>query len=332
MSKRKATKVFKKKLAGCQAKPDSHGKLFSSEELDVSSILKVPGTGKTEETNDLYDHPLHSTALSVYEEEEKADNGNDQYSTLNESTSNFSGPVSPKKNAKKRKPHILKTMRTEDTEEASIKNVIPKKKTQSHVKNVLPERETHCPVSKKVPKQPTKVTRHVTNEKVVLKELEKITAEFKKEVEQEKHKKVIDKFHTRLKDELTDISADAEKLKNTKLKQTKMVRKTNKKRKHLIEIKEELFRKEPELKKLKNEYSKLQEKISCLRNAAQFIKDLKSLQQMKDEKENSQKKLVYGISSLPALLMESRRILGAESHLQNINTKLQESLELQKTK
>lgn len=38
----------------------------------------------------------------MYEEEEKADNGNDQYSTLSESTSNFSGPESPKKNAKKR--------------------------------------------------------------------------------------------------------------------------------------------------------------------------------------------------------------------------------------
>ncbi|KAK9398955.1 centromere protein U [Crotalus adamanteus] len=329
MSKRKATKVFKKKLAGYQAKPDSQGKLFSSEEPDVSSILKIPRTGQTEETDDLFDHPLHSTALSVYEEEEEANNGNDQYSTLNESDSNFSDPESPKKNAKKRKTHILKTMvRTEDSEEeSSVKNMIPKKKTQSHVnKNVLPEGETHCPVSKKVPKQPTKVTRHVTKEKVVLKELEKITTEFKKEVKQEKYKNVIDKFHTRLKDELNDISADAEKLKNTKLKQTKMVRKTNKKRKRLIEIKGDLFRNELELKKLKKEYSKLQEKMSCLRNAVQFIKDLKSLQQMKNEKENSQEKLVYGISSLPALLMESRRILGAESHLQNINTKLQESL------
>ncbi|XP_060542759.1 centromere protein U [Pantherophis guttatus] len=334
MSKRKATKNFKKKLAGCQAKQASHGKLFSSEEPDISRILKIPGTGLTEETDDLFDHPLHSTALSVYEEGEEADNGNDQYLTINESTSSSFDPEPPKKNTKKRKANTLKTIvRTEDSEEEpSVKNMIPKKKTQSDVnKNVLPEKETNCPVSKKVPKQPTKVTRCVTKEKVVLKEFEKITTEYKEEVEQEKYKNVIDKFHARLKDQFTDISADAEKLKNTKLNQTKIIRKTNKTRQRLIEIKGELFRNEPELKKLKKEHSKLKEKISCLKNAVQFIKDLKSLQQMKNEKENLQEKLRYSISSLPALLMESRRILGAESHLQNINTKLQESLELQKT-
>ncbi|XP_026522948.1 centromere protein U [Notechis scutatus] len=333
MSKRKATKHFKKKLAGYQAKVDSHGKLFSSEEPDVSSILKISGTGQTEETDDLFDHPLHSTALSVYEEGEEVDNGNDQYSAIIESTSSFSDPETPKKNTKKRKTHILKKIVTsEDSEEeSSVKDTIPKKKTQSHVnENVLPERETNCPVSKKIPKQPTKVTGRATKGKVVLKELGKVTAEYKEEVEH-KYKNVIDKFHARLKDQFTDISADTEKLKSTKLKQTKMVRKTNKTRQRLIEIKGELFRNEPELKKLKKEHSKLKEKISSLKNAVQFIKDLKSLQQMKDEKENSQEKLGYGISSLPALLMESQRILGAESHLQNINTKLQKSLELQKT-
>ncbi|XP_032080609.1 centromere protein U [Thamnophis elegans] len=330
MSKRKATKNFKKKLAGYEAKQDFHGKLFSSEEPDVSSILKIPGTGQTDETDDLCDHPLHSTALSVYEEGEDADNGNDQYSKINESTGSFSDP---EKNTKKRKTHTMKTIvRTEDSEEeSSVKNTIPKKKPKSRVKNnALPERETNHPVSKKVPKKPTKVTRHVTKENIVLKELEKITTDYKEEVEQEKYKNVIDKFHARLKDQFTEFSADAEKVKNTKLKQAKMVRKTNKARQRLIEIKGEIFRNEPELKKLNKEHSKLKEKISCLKNAVQFIKDLKSLQQM-DEKEHSQEKLGYGISSLPALLMESRRILGAESHLKNINTKLQESLELQKT-
>ncbi|KAG8134715.1 hypothetical protein E2320_007815 [Naja naja] len=316
MSKKKARKNFKKKLAP-----------------DVSSILKIPGIGQAEEIDDLVDHPLHSTALSVYEEGEEADNGSDQYSTINESTSSFSNPETPKKNTKKRKTRLLKTIviNEDSEEESSVKDTIPKKKTRSHVnENVLPERETNRPVSKKIPKQTTKVTRRVTKEKVVLKELEKITTEYKEEVEQKKYKDVIDKFHARLKDQFTDISADAEKLKSTKLKQAKMVRKTNKTRQRLIEIKGELFRNEPELKKLKKEHSKLKEKISSLKNAVQFIKDLKSLQQMKDEKENSQEKLGYGISSLPALLMESQKILGAESHLQNINTKLQESLELQK--
>ncbi|XP_063166891.1 centromere protein U [Candoia aspera] len=332
MPKRKAKTDFKKK--GHQAKLDPHSKLLSPEEPDVSSILKIPGTGQTEETDDLFDHPLHSTAVSAYEEVEGAGNGNDHYSTLDESTSSLSDSEPPKKNTKKRKSHhTLKTIvRIEDSEEeSSVKDKIPKKKAQSHVnKNVLPERETDCPVSKKVSKRPKKGTRRLTKQKVVLNELEKITAEYKQEVKLEKYRKVIDKFHTGFKDQLTNTTADAEKLKNIKLKQIKMVRKTNKKRRRLIEIKDELLRNEPELKKLKKEYSKLKEKISCLRNAVQFIKDLKSLQQMNDEKENSQEKLVYGISSLPALLMDSRRILRAESHLQNINKKLQESLGLQK--
>ncbi|XP_070613620.1 centromere protein U [Erythrolamprus reginae] len=329
MSKRKAAKNFKKKLAGHQAKQYFHGKLFSSGEPDVSSILNIPGTGHIEETDDLFDYPLHSTAVTEFEELEEADNGNN--STINESTSSFSDTDSPKKITKKRKTHTLKTKIEESEEESSVKNVVPKKKTQSHVnKNVLPERKTNCPVSKKVPKQPRKVTRHVTKERVVLKVLEKITMEYKEEVEQKKYKNVIDKFHASFKDQFNDISADAEKLKNTKLKQTEMVRKTNKEREHLIKIKGKLFRNESELEKLKKEHSKLKEKISCLKNAVQFLKDLKNLQQIKNEEEKPQEKIGYGISSLPALLMESRRILGAESHLQNINTKLQKSLELQK--
>ncbi|KAM6441245.1 centromere protein U isoform 1-T3 [Liasis olivaceus] len=334
MPKRKAKKGFKNKLAGHQAKLDPHGKLLSPDEPDVSSILKIPGTGQTEETDDLFDHPLHSTAVSVYEEVEGAGNGNDQYSTLDEFSSSSSDSEPPKKNTTKRKSHhTLKTIvRTEDSEEeSSVKNKIPKKKARSYVNknDVLPERETDCQVSKKVSKQPKKGTRCATKQEVVLNELEKIIAEYRQEVKLEEYRKVIDTFHTRFKDQLTYTTADAEKLKNMKLKQIKMVRMTNKKRRRLIEIKEDLRRTEPELTKLKKEYSKLKEKISCLRNAVQFIKDLKSLQQMNDEKENPQEKLVYGISSLPALLMDSRRILRAENHFQNINTKLQESLGLQ---
>lgn len=40
----------------------------------------------------------------------------------------------------------------------------------------------------------------------------------------------------------------------------------------------------------------------------------------------------YGVSSLPALLIESRRILRAEKHFQKINKSLQQALDLQRQK
>ncbi|XP_062991319.1 centromere protein U [Elgaria multicarinata webbii] len=386
MPKRKARRDSREKLGRHQAKLHLHSKLPSSEEPDVSSILKVPGTGQTEEPDDLFDHPLHSTAVSAYEEEEE-EMDKDQCSEPDGSTSNSADSEPAKKITVKSKNHPTRKSRVgiEDSEEEpvkenmrstevtpsaeecklpsalSLRNSSPESrisdrftdfvtnlsaskmsrraKSYKKKKASSPEIETDyadsCddPHLVKVwdPKGLKKVASHVTQLDVILDEFEKITTKYKQGVKLKICRKAIDNFYIGFRDQLTKNITDAEELKNIKLKNAKMVKATNKKRQRLIEVKEELIRTEPQLKKLEREYAELKGKISSVRNAVQLVTDLKDLQQKHvNERKESSQKIVYGVSSLPALLVESRRILGAEGHFRNINTKLQQSLDLQK--
>ncbi|KAH0616135.1 hypothetical protein JD844_027027 [Phrynosoma platyrhinos] len=177
-----------------------------------------------------------------------------------------------------------------------------------------------------------KGARRITENDVILNEFEKVTAKYKEGVELKICREAIDNFSNGFRDHLINTISGAEELKNTKLKNMKMVRETNKKRQRLIEVKEELIRTEPQLKKLQREHAELKEKLSSLRNAVKLVTDLKDLQRkyVNERKENPQENVVYGISSFPALLVESQRILRAEGHFRNINTKLQQALNVQK--
>ncbi|XP_061439834.1 centromere protein U isoform X3 [Rhineura floridana] len=326
-----------KKMPKRKTRRDSGEKLG---EPDVSSILKVPRTEPAEDPDELFDEPLreplHSTAVSAYEEE-------DQYSDGSTSSSSNSEPK--KKNTiGSKNQHILKSRaEREDSEVEPLKeNMMPKKSAKPQVKQKeasSPEMEIDYPDSDAEPhlikvwgtKGVKKVARRVTELDVIVDEFEKVTAKCKEEVELKTCRKAIDKFYIGFRDQLTNNVANAEELKKTKLKNVQMVRATNKKRQRLIELKEELIKTEPQLKKLEREYAELKGKISSLRNAVQLVTNLKELQQkyVNIRKENPQEKVVYGVSSLPALLMESRRILRAESHFQNINSKLQHILDSQ---
>ncbi|KAF7238031.1 Centromere protein U [Varanus komodoensis] len=310
-------------------------------EPDVSYILKIPETGQSEEPDDLFDHPLHSTAVSSYEEEEV---DKDPCSEPDGTTSHSCESEPAKKNTleSKNQPALKSRMELEDSEEEPVKeNMLPRKRAKAFVKQMgsSPEMETDYldsdddPNLIKVwdPKGRKKVASHVTELDVILDEFEKITAKYKHGVQPKICRKAIDSFYTGFRNQLTNTATNAEELKKTKLKNTKMIRATNKKRQRLIEVKEELIRTEPQLKKLEKEYEELKGKISALENAVQLVTDLKELQQKygSDRKEKSQK-IEYGVSSLPALLVESRRILGAEGHFRNISAKIQQSLDLQK--
>ncbi|XP_053113864.1 centromere protein U isoform X2 [Hemicordylus capensis] len=377
----------RQKLGGCHAMLHPCGKLLSPEEPDVSSILKIPGSGQSDEPDELFDHPLHSTAVSAYEEVEK-----DNYSEPDGSTSNSSDSEPGKNTIGSKNQHALKlTVENEDSEELPMKenmrarestprvassrppsalplrnsssacrtsdrikdlvknmntDKMPRTRSKSHVLQQevsspiteidYPESDDGDPHSVKVwgHKGLKKVASHVTESDVILDEFEKITTKYKQGVELKICKKAINSFYIGFRDQLINTVADAEELKNTKLKNVKMVRATNKKRQRLLEVKEELIRTEPHLKKLKREYAELKERISCLKNAVRLVTDVNNLQQkyINNKRENPQEKVVYGISSLPALLIESRRIVGAENDFQNINSKLQQILDLHEEK
>uniref|UniRef100_A0A8C0GRA1 Centromere protein U n=1 Tax=Chelonoidis abingdonii TaxID=106734 RepID=A0A8C0GRA1_CHEAB len=156
------------------------------------------------------------------------------------------------------------------------------------------------------PKGLKRFSQDITELDVVLVESEKITADYKQRVESRICREAIAVFYSGFKEQLTNTVS--------------------------IVVNIKTFVTGPQLKQLQREYAELQERESSLRNATQFLTDLKEVQQqyINCREDHPQEKVVYGTSSIPALLVESQRILRAESHFQNISTRLQEFLNLQK--
>ncbi|XP_050801329.1 centromere protein U isoform X3 [Gopherus flavomarginatus] len=194
-------------------------------------------------------------------------------------------------------------------------HVKPKKSSQ---KSALEPSADDSPFSIQIwcPKGLRRFSQDITELDVVLAENEKITADYKQRVESRICREAIAVFYSGFKEQLTNT----------------VITDINKKRRRLLEVREELIRTGPQLKQLQREYAELQERESSLRNATQFLTDLKEMQQqyINCREDHPQEKEVYGTSSIPALLVESQRILRAESHFQNISTRLQEFLNLQK--
>ncbi|NXA41278.1 CENPU protein, partial [Eudromia elegans] len=184
------------------------------------------------------------------------------------------------------------------------------------------------------PKGMKRFSKDITELDVVLAGFEKIVADYRQRVDSSTCRKAIDGFCSGFKDQITDLITEVQKLKNVKRKNAKVITDIKKKRQRLLQISEELMGTEQQLKQLQREYAELQEREASLRHATQFLIDLKELQQdcLDYREENPKEKVVYGVSSLPALLVESRRILSAERHFKNINARLQEALDVQREK
>ncbi|XP_072371973.1 uncharacterized protein cenpu isoform X1 [Scyliorhinus torazame] len=187
------------------------------------------------------------------------------------------------------------------------------------------------PSSAKVsrPEGKKRLTKIVTDLDVVLCEFEEIVTEYKMSVESDVCRKVIDRFFTDLKEEVTETIGQMQDLKNLKRESAKVMTTFNKTRKHFLIAQKELNEQETQLKHLQKEYSELRQKKSDLLLATQFLSGFKQLQTqyIEHRSKNSGEKQTYNISSFPALLLEARGILGAEKQLQIINTKLQQSLD-----
>ncbi|KFV63235.1 Centromere protein U, partial [Dryobates pubescens] len=311
------------------------------EEPDVSTILKVAEAGQLEELGDSFDHPLHSTAVDAYGEEHSD----------SESLGRASAPLrkraerSKKMRCSKIPDGDVQKINTSGPEDTPTKeNVVQKKAlntTQVQVKKKRTSESTsdpsvESPLSVQVwcPKELKRSSRDITELDVVLTEFERIAENYRQSIESSICRKAVSDFCSALKDQITDRIMEAQELKNMKKKNAKVIAEIKKKRQQLFQLRENLIGAEPQLVQLQREYAELQERKSSLRQATELVTDLKELQHdcLDYREENPKAKVVYGTSSLPALLVESRRILGAERHFQNINMKLEEALAVQRGK
>ncbi|NWX56951.1 CENPU protein, partial [Promerops cafer] len=307
------------------------------EEPDVSRILKVAETNQLEELEDSFDHPLHSTAVDAYGEEH----------SQNEALSHVSAPQRQNTDRRK-KPHHSKPsnddvqkFNTADPGEEPLKETVKtlnttqfqaKKKQPSEENTSDPSVDSPPSVQVWCPKELKRSPRDITELDVVLTEVEKIAANYRQSIESNICRKAINDFSSAFKDQITDLIAGVQELKNMKKKNAKAITNIKKKRQRLVQVREELIGSEPQLTQLQREYAEVQERKSSLRQTIELMTDLKELQQdcLDYREENPKEKVVYGTSSLPALLVESRRILGAERHFETINMKLEEALAVQK--
>ncbi|NXT54724.1 CENPU protein, partial [Pluvianellus socialis] len=309
------------------------------EEPDVSRILKVAEANQLEEPDDSFDHPLHSTAVDAYGEEH----------SQNESLERVSAPQ--RKNMdRSKKPHRSKTSsgdvwkfsapdpedepRNENVKGLNTTPFQAKKKRPSENSTSDPSVDSPCSIQVWCPKELKRSPRDITELDVVLAEFERIAANYRQSIESNVCRKAVNSFCSAFKDQITDLIAGVQEFKNTKKKNAKVITDIKKKRQRLLQLREELIGAEPQLTQLQREYAEVQERKSSLKQATELLTDLKELQQdcLDYIEENPKEKVVYGASSLPALLVESRRILGAERHFQNINMKLEEALAVQRGK
>ncbi|XP_063258206.1 centromere protein U isoform X2 [Prinia subflava] len=331
------------KLEEHKANSNPRWKSLPLEEPDVSRILKLAETNHLEELEDSFDHPLHSTAVDAYGEEH----------SQNEALSHVSAPQRQNRRSGGKKPKFKKPRHskpsdgdvqksnTADAGEEPLKETVntlnttqfqAKKKRPSEENTSEPPVDSPQSVQIWCPKELKRTARDITELDVVLAEVEKIAANYRESIESNICRKAINDFSSAFKDQITDLIAGVQELKNMKEKNAKAITNIKKKRQQLVQVREELTGAELQLTQLQKEYAELQERKSSLRQAVELITDLKELQQdcLDYREENPKPKVVYGTSSLPALLVESRRILGAERHFESINMKLEEALAVQK--
>lgn len=323
------------KLQGHKANSNLRQKSLPLQEPDVSRILKVAETNQLEELNDSFDHPLHSTAVDAYGEEH----------SQNEAPGHSSAPQRQNADRSKKPRHskpssgdVQKSNRADAGEEPlkeTVENTTQhqaKKKRPSEESTSDPSVDSLHSVQIWCPKELKRSPRDITELDVVLAEVEKIAANYKQSIESNICRKAINDFSSAFKDQITDLIAGLQEIMNMKKKNAKAITNLKKKRQELVQLREEIMGAKPQLTQLEREYAEAQERKSSLRQTMELITNLKELQLecLDYREENPEEKVVYGTSSLPALLVESQRILGAEKHFESINMKLEEALAVQK--
>ncbi|XP_056345691.1 centromere protein U isoform X2 [Oenanthe melanoleuca] len=275
-----------------KANSNLHWKSLPFEEPDVSRISKVAETNQLEELDDSFDHPLHSTAVDAYGEEHAQ---NETFGCVSAPQRQNTDGRSGGKQIKFKKPHHSKPpggdvqkFNMADAGEEPLKETVetvntvqfqPKKKKPSEENTSDPSVDSPHSVQMWCPKELKRSPRDITELDVVLAKVEKIAANYKQSIESNICRRAIDDLTSAFKDQITDLIAGVQELRNMKKKNAKAMTNIKKKRQHLVQVREELTGAELQLTQLQKEYAEIQERKSSLRQTVELITDLKELQQ-----------------------------------------------------
>ncbi|KAL2305125.1 hypothetical protein Nmel_007097, partial [Mimus melanotis] len=218
-------------------KPNSnlHWKSLPLEEPDVSRILKVAETNQLEELDDSFDHPLHSTAVDADGEERSQNEALGRVlAPQRQNTERWSGGKQIKfKKSRHSKPsdgdvqkfnmpdageeRLKETVKTVNTTQFQAKKEQPSEENTSD-----PSVDSPHSVQMWCPKELKRSPRDITELDVVLAEVEKIAANYRQSIESKICRRAIDDFSSAFKEQITDLIAGVQELKNTKKKNAKV--------------------------------------------------------------------------------------------------------------
>ncbi|XP_059541689.1 centromere protein U isoform X3 [Myotis daubentonii] len=289
-----------------------------SENSGISSMGRMSENEKDEEPYESFEPPLHSTA--IYSDEAE----------LSQHCGSFI-PSPPRGQEARRSSNASET---EDSENEPVK-VSAKKKTQKkkvyrgkRKKSRSEAMDSGMSDRAQIWCLQGKQSSDIMDLDVVLSAFEETLPEYKQNIESKICQEAVGKFHSSMKEELIRMLAEAQMLKTLRRRNAKTISDIERKRQRLVEVQDELLCLEPQLKQLQTKYDELKERKSSLKDAACFLSNLKQLHQDYSDIQERQPnvKETYDSSSLPALLFKERTLLGAESHLQNINHQLEKLL------
>ncbi|XP_077333430.1 centromere protein U isoform X2 [Lithobates pipiens] len=140
-------------------------------------------------------------------------------------------------------------------------------------------------------------------------------------------RKAVDNFFLGYKDQLTATIRNVRMLKDLKRKNAKARLEIGRKQKRLIEVKDEIIKKQPRLNQLQRECSEQEERQISIKNSKTFLDNLGQLQEdyRKCRAKKPSAKETYGLSSLPALILQAQSTMRAEQHFHNVNAQLQKA-------
>ncbi|XP_029918267.1 centromere protein U isoform X2 [Myripristis murdjan] len=152
--------------------------------------------------------------------------------------------------------------------------------------------------------------------------------QYRESVESKAIKRAIDSLSSSVKDQLTKQITESKELKVLIRDKAKVDSLIRKKRQRLLDAKYELIRAEQQVRSLQKVEVGLEQRLTDLRRSQAFLRDIRDLnrQYLKHRHTHPKEKEKYGASSLPALLLETKYILGAEHQLRGINNQIEKRL------
>ncbi|XP_063776796.1 centromere protein U [Pseudophryne corroboree] len=311
---------------------------------DISAIVQEPGYAlHGEEGEESFNPPLHSTA--VYEDEplspENEPQAREHVSARQRSP--MPPPVLQEKSIRQNKAAVKSLSVATPKRSAPMPGAVADKSQRESAKKAKPHR-INLNTSRKTDKEEAvpvevwnldydiKSARDLTELDVVLFESKKLIDLYRETVDTGVCTRAVDCFFHSFKEQLIASIKDGHKLQEMKRKNAKIQLEIGRKRKRLIDVKGEIIAKQPRLKQLERECLQQEEMQDAMKNARTFLDNLGHLKQdyIKYKSENPNTKQTYGVSSLPARLVQAESVLKAESHFHNVNTQLQTFIDRQK--